>query len=116
MFVALIALLAQVETAWKEPGYFVIVLLGLLVLGGVGWLIAAVLGFARARAFGPSARWFSFASVCLILFHLHFILLGFGFLTRDNNLVFALLSFFNLFVVLAAFCAIMGFIRLTHPR
>jgi hypothetical protein len=26
------------------------------------------------------------------------------------------LTFFNLFVVLAAFCAIMGFVRLTNPR
>ncbi len=115
MFVALIALIAQVRTSFEEPGYFMIVLMTLLLLGAVAWLVAAVMGFARARAF-PAARWFSFASVCLILFHLQFILLGFGILTKDNNLVFGLLSFFNVFVVLAAFCAIMGFIRLTQPR
>jgi hypothetical protein len=75
-----------------------------------------VLGFARARAFGASARWFSFAAVCLILFHLQFIVLGFGFLTKDNSLVFTMLTFFNAFVLLAGICAIMGFIRLTSPR
>ena len=73
-------------------------------------------GFARAKAFGPSARWFSFGAVSLILFHLQFIALGFGLLTKDNSLVFGLLTFFNIFVIIAAFCAIMGFIRLTNPR
>jgi hypothetical protein len=116
MFMAVIAMLAQVETSFHEPSYFAPVMLGMLALGAVAWLIAAVLGFARSRAFGPSARWFSFAAVCLILFHLQFIGLGFGMLTKDNNLIFNILTFFNFFVVLAAICAIMGFIRLTSPR
>ncbi|MDQ2937154.1 MAG: hypothetical protein M3R67_06565 [Acidobacteriota bacterium] len=113
---ALIVMLAQVETTFHEPSYFAPVMLGMLALGAVAWLIAAVLGFARARAFGPSVRWFSFAAVCLILFHVQFIGLGFGMLTKDNNLIFSILTFFNVFVVLAAICAIMGFIRLTSPR
>ena len=116
MFMAVIAMLAQVETSFHEPSYFAPVMLGMLALGAVAWLIAAVLGFARSRAFGPSARWFSFAAVCLILFHLQFIGLGFGMITKDNNLIFNILTFFNFFVVLAAICAIMGFIRLTSPR
>ncbi len=112
----MLTMLAQVETSFKEPGYFAPIMLGMLVLGAVAWLVAAVLGFARARAFGSSTRWFSFAAVCLILFHLQFIVLGFGMLTKDNSLVFGILSFFNFFVLLAAVCAIMGFIRLTTPR
>jgi hypothetical protein len=32
------------------------------------------------------------------------------------DLVWGLLSFFNIFVVLAAICAIIGFVRLTDPR
>ena len=114
--ITMMATLAQVETTFREPGYFAGVMLVMLVLGAVAWLIAAVLGFARARAFGASARWFSFAAVCLILFHLQFIVLGFGVLTKDNSLVFGVLTFFNVFVLLAAVCAIMGFIRLTNPR
>ena len=114
--ITMIATLAQLETKFREPGYFAPVMLGMLMLGAVAWLIAAVLGFARARAFGHSARWFSFAAVCLILFHLQFIVLGFGVLTNDNSLVFGVLTFFNVFVLLAAVCAIMGFIRLTNPR
>src|SRR2546425_12738330 len=106
----------QVETTFNEPSYFFPVVLGSLVFGAILWLVAAVLGFARARAFGASARWFSFAAVCLILFHLQFIGLGFGMLTKDNDLIFSILTFFNFFVVLAAICAIMGFIRLTSPR
>ncbi len=112
----LIVMLAQAETTFREPGYFAPAILGMLALGAVTWLIAAVLGFARARAFGPSTRWFSFAAVCMLLFHLQFIGLGFGLLTKDNNLVFSILTFFNLFVVLGAICAIMGFIKLTNPR
>jgi len=89
---------------------------GMFLAGAIGWLIAAVLGFARARAFGPSARWFSFAAVCLLLFHVQFLAAGFGVLTNDSDLVFGILTFFNFFVLLAAGCAIMGFIKLTSPK
>jgi hypothetical protein len=114
--IAMLATLAQAETTFHPPGYFTPLIFGMLVLGAVAWLIAAVLGFARARAFGSSARWFSYAAVCLILFHLQFVLFGFSLLSEDNNLVFGILTFFNVFVVLGAVCAIMGFIRLTSPR
>ncbi len=117
MFTALTTIILQGgDATFHRPAYFGPTILGLFVAGAVAWLIAAVLGFARARAFGASTRWFSFAAVCLLLFHLQFLALGFGVLTNDNNLVFTLLTFFNLFVILAAICAIMGFIRLTSPR
>jgi uncharacterized membrane protein YhdT len=114
MFISV--MLAQVDTTFNKPTYFIPVFLGLFLLGAVAWLIAAVLGFARARAFGPSARWFSFAAVCLLLFHLQFIAVGFGVVTNDTSLAFSILTFFNVFVILGAVCAIMGFIRLTSPR
>jgi hypothetical protein len=104
----------------KQPGYFVPVFLGLLIAGGLGWLIAAVLGFARARAFGTSTRWFSFAAVCLLLYHIQFILLGIvavvGAQQNDFDSVLGFGAFFNVFVVLGAICAVMGFVRLTNPR
>ncbi len=106
----------QTETTFNEPSYFVPVILGLLVFGAILWLVAAVLGFARARAFGSSARWFSFAAVCLLLFHLQFLLLAFGLIIKDMRTVFGILTFFNIFVVLGAICVIMGFVRLTNPR
>jgi hypothetical protein len=102
-----------------QPGYFVPVLLGSLILGGVAWLVAAVLGFARARAFGASTRWFSFAAVCLLLYHVQFVLLGFvaimGAQQNDFDSVLKIGAFFNVFVVLGAGCAILGFVRLTNP-
>jgi hypothetical protein len=116
MFLASIVMLAQVETTANKPGYFIPVFLGMFLVGAVAWLIASVLGFARARAFGPSARWFSFAAVCLLLFHIQIIAVGFGMVTNDTSLAFSILTFLNLFVILGAFCAIMGFIRLTSPR
>ncbi len=104
----------------KQPGYFLPVLLGLLIAGGIGWLIAAVLGFARARAFGPSTRWFSFAAVCLLLYHIQFVLLGVvavvGAQQNDFDSVLGFGAFFNVFVVLGAICGVMGFVRLTNPR
>jgi len=111
-----LTVLLQTPTTFHQPSYFIPVFVGMFLAGAIAWLVAAVLGFARARAFGPSARWFSFAAVCLLLFHLQFLAAGFGVLTNDNNLVFSILTFFNLFVLLAAVCAIMGFIRLTNPR
>ena len=98
------------------PSYFPWVVLGLLGVGALGWLVAAVLGFARARAFGSSARWFALAAICLILFHLQLLVLGIGVAGNDTSLVLGVGAFLNLFVVLGALCAIVGFTRLTNPR
>lgn len=118
----LLLILFQTNIRATEPTYFFPIVLILLIAGGVGWLIAAVLGFARAPAYGPSARWFSYAAVCLILYHLHFVLFGVvmsvGLMQNSQDLSTALGvgAFFNLFVVLGAVCTIMGFVRLTTPR
>jgi hypothetical protein len=120
MFFPLLLLFQELRAT--KPNYFFLVTLLLLIAGGVGWLIAAVLGFARSPAFGPSARWFSYAAVCLILYHLHFLLFGvFVFLGMSQNSVdmttaLGVGAFFNMFVVLGAVCAIMGFVRMTSPR
>src|SRR6266404_9711931 len=112
-------LLLQAGLSAKQPAYFALVFIGLLILGGIAWLIAAVLGFARARAFGAATRWFSFAAVCLLIYHIQFILLGFlvilGAPRNDFDPVLNVGAFLNLFIVLGAFCAIMGFVRLTNP-
>jgi hypothetical protein len=120
MFPLLILLLQQLRAT--QPNFFFLVTLLLLIAGGVAWLIAAVLGFARSPAFGPTARWFSYAAVCLIIYHLHFLLFGvFVFLgmsqsSVDLTMALGVGAFFNLFVVLGAVCAIMGFVRMTNPR
>jgi uncharacterized membrane protein YhdT len=116
MLMASMLVLAQVDTTFNKPSYFIPVFLGMFLLGAVAWLVASVLGFARARAFGPSARWFSFAAVCLLLFHIQIIFVGFGVVTNDTSLAFSILTFLNLFIVLGAVCAIIGFIKLTSPR
>jgi hypothetical protein len=116
MFISLVMLFAQVANTFHQPSYFAPVMICMFLLGAIAWLVAAVLGFARARAFGPATRWFSFAAVCLLLFHIQFLALGFGVLTNDTNFVFTVLTFFNFFVILGAVCAIIGFIRLTNPR
>ena len=108
--------LMQVDATFNKPAYFIPVFLGMFLLGAVAWLIAVVLGFARSRAFGPSARWFSFAAVCLLMFHIQIIFVGFGVVTNDTSLALSILTFLNLFVVLGAVCAIIGFIKLTSPR
>jgi hypothetical protein len=116
MLAASMVMLAQVETTFTKPTYFIPVFLAMFLIGAVAWLVASVLGFARARAFGPSARWFTFAAVCLLLFHIQIIAVGFGVVTNDTSLAFSILTFLNLFVILGAFCAIMGFIKMTSPR
>lgn len=104
----------------RQPSYFVPVLLGSLVAGGVFWLIAVVLGFARARAFGASTRWFSLSALCLLIYHIQFLLLGMvavmGAQANDFDSVLSFGAFFNIFVVFGAVCAVMGFVRLTNPR
>ena len=39
-----------------------------------------------------------------------------SYILKDMKMAFAILTFFNGFVVVGAFCAIMGFVRLTSPR
>jgi hypothetical protein len=109
-------MLAQMDTTFNKPTYFLPVFLGVFVVGAVASLVAAVLGFARARAFGPSARWFSFAAVCLLLFHIQILAIGFGAISNYSDLAFGMVAFFNIFIILGAVCVIMGFIRLTNPR
>src|ERR1051325_12096881 len=103
------SIMLQTGVSANQPAYFAAVLIGSLILGGVGWLVAAVLGVARARAFGASTRWFSFAAVCLLIYHIQFLLLGFiavmGVQQNDFDSVLAFGAFFNLFVVLGAVCA-----------
>jgi hypothetical protein len=119
---SLCLLLAQTETHATQPGYFAPVALILLIAGGLAWLIAAVLGFGRARTFGAHARWFALAAVCLIIYHLQFVLLGiiaireFRRGNNDYGMMLNFGAFFNLFIVIGAVCAIIGFIKMRTVR
>ncbi len=113
---SLLAFQAQADQAYRAPTYFIPVALLLLSLGALGWLVAAVLGFTRARVLGASARWFALASVCLLIYHLQWVLLAVGIMDQGTDMVLSVGAFFNLFVVLAAVCAIIGFTRFTNPR
>jgi hypothetical protein len=104
-------------TPLRLPSYFPWVVLGLLGVGGLGWLIAAALGFARARAYGEPARWFAVSAVCLLLYHVQwFVFAVYGINERDSTSVIGVAAFFNLFVALGAVCAIVGFTRMTGPK
>lgn len=114
MLIASLITLVQMET-YRTPSYFGPTVLVLLGGGALAWLIAAVLGFSRARAFGPATRWFASSAVCLLIYHLQFLVLAFGAYQNDSDLVLGVGAFFNLFVALGAVCSIIGFLRLTDP-
>ncbi|MCA1849858.1 MAG: hypothetical protein LC672_02095, partial [Acidobacteria bacterium] len=108
---------AQIESSGGGlPAYFTFVFVGLVLLGALLWLVAAVLGFSRARAFGASARWFAFAAVCLLIYHLQWIVAAFALSQNDWRLALGVVAFLNLFIALGAICAVIGFLRLTNPR
>ena len=110
-------ILAQNEaTVYNLPQYFTWVFGFLLIAGGLGWLVATVLGFARARAFGLSTRWFALGAACLILYHAHWLALIFSIASQNGNIIFPILASLNLFVVLGAVCTIIGFARMNSPR
>ncbi len=101
----------------RLPAYFPWVVLGLLGVGGLGWLIAAALGFARARAYGEPARGFAVSAVCLLLYHVQwFVFAVYGINERNTENVVGVAAFFNLFVALGAVCAVVGFARMNAPR
>ena len=96
---------------------FIWIVTALLGLGGLGWLMAAALGFARARAYGEPARWFALSAVCLLLYHVQwFVFAVYGYKEKNTGNVVGVAAFFNLFVVLGAVCAIVGFARMNAPR
>lgn len=101
----------------RIPAYFPWVALGLLAVGGLGWLIAAVLGFARARAYGESPRWFAISAVCLLLNQVQWVVFAiYGASERNLENVVGMASFFNLFIALGAIFAIVGFMRMNDGR
>jgi uncharacterized membrane protein YhdT len=94
-----------------------LVFLMLFVGALIGWLVAAVLGFARARAFGPSTRWFAFSCLCLLGFNLHIVAVAvLGMTETDPEKVISFGAFSPLFLLLGSVSAIIGFLRLTNPR
>ena len=110
-------MLAQSEASvYSLPSYFTPLFAALLIAGALGWLVAVVLGFARARAFGASTRWFSLAALSLLLYHLQWAALVFTITLNDAKVIFLVLATLNLFVVLGAVCTVIGFVRLTAPR
>ena len=95
-----------------------VVVFFVLFFGGLlGWLVASILGFARARAFGPATRWFAFSCVCLLGFYLHLLAVAvFGMNETDPEKVISFGVFSLLFLMLGSICAVIGFLRLTNPR
>ena len=95
------------------------VLVFLILFAGslLGWIVASVLGFARARAFGPSTRWFAFSCLCLLGFNLHLVAVALlGRVETDPEKVLSFGAFSPLFLLLGSISAIIGFLRLTNPR
>ena len=95
----------------------VVVIIILLAAGTLGWLVAVALGFARARAFGPSTRWFALSALFVLIYHFHLVAFALlGSVEKDVEKLLTFGAFFNVWVVLASVCAVVGFLRLTNPR
>ncbi len=112
-----LATLMLAQTVPRFASSYAVLFVVLFVAGTLGWLIAAVLGFARARAFGASTRWFACAAVCLLITYLYLIAFAWvGMTETDLDKLLSFGSFIILFPALGAACAIIGFVRLTNPR
>ena len=100
-----------------NAGITFFVIISLVAAGLLVWLVAAVLGFARARAFRPSTRWFALSALFVLLYHLYLVAFSIlGAWERDVEKLLSIGAFFNLWIVLGGICAIIGFLRLTNPR
>jgi uncharacterized membrane protein SirB2 len=109
--------LAQAEPAMRLYTNFIWIVAGLLGVGGLGWLIATALGFARARAYGEPARWFAVSAMCMLLYHVQWLVLAiYGLKNTNPEDLRNLFAFFNLFIALGAVCAIVGFARMKVPK
>ncbi len=116
MLMTILLAQAQLEAGNPTlPAYFTLIFVGLVVAGALGWLAATVLGFSRGRAFGPAIRWFAFAAVCLLIYHLQWLVAAFALSRNDWQMALGIVAFLNLFIVIGAICAVLGFLRLTKP-
>jgi hypothetical protein len=116
-----LTLLALQDVRYTQPSsFFTYAVLLLVVLGIVGWLVAVILGFGRIKRFGPAARWFVLSALCVLLFHVHlivFVVITAVMAAKGGDIAPALKFgfFFNLFIVLGAIFAIMGFNEMKNP-
>jgi hypothetical protein len=62
----LLFMLLQPQLRATQPTYFLLVVVLLLIAGGVGWLIAAVLGFARGTRFRAVAGVRAFSALVFL--------------------------------------------------
>lgn len=114
-------LLALQDVRYTQPSaMFTYAVIILVVLGVALWLMAMVLGFMRAKTFGPAVRWFAMSAACVFLFHLHLIafvvvLVVIAANKGDASPALKFGFFFNVFIVLGALCAIMGFNQMKAP-
>jgi len=102
----------QAAQVYDLPSYFLPIFSVLMIGGALCWLIAAVIGFGRARAFGPHVRWFALAAACLFLYQIHFLLMSFASISGKGSLAFPLITSLNLFILLGAICAVIGFMKM----
>ena len=102
----------QVSQVYGLPSYFLPAFIALLIGGALAWLVATVLGFGRARTHGAHARWFALSAACLFIYHLHLLAMSFASISGRGALAFPLITFLNLFILLAAICAIIGFVKM----
>lgn len=117
MLLTLTNALAQAEPPTQLYTRFIWTVAGLLAIGGLGWLIATALGFARARAYGESARWFAVSAACMLLYHVQWLVLAlYGLKSTNRDDLANLFAFFNLFIALGSVCAIVGFSRMNAPK
>lgn len=117
MLIAAPLILAQDDaTVYNLPPYFIWVFGIMLIAGGLGWLIATVLGFARAREFGASTRWFAIAGACLILYHAHWLAFVLSIASENPGIIFPILASLHLFIILGAVFTIIGFAQLNKTR
>ena len=112
-------MLAQADTEYSQvilPKYFVPIFFILLVAGVLACLIAAVLGFGRSRAHGEGGRWFALAAVCLVIYHIQLLVMGFAAYKGNASIAFPLITALNLFIFLAAICIIFGFYKMKSAK
>jgi protein-S-isoprenylcysteine O-methyltransferase Ste14 len=106
--------LAQTTSSiYNQPGYFVPIFFFFLFAGGILALVAFIYGRSRVKKAGPAAKWFSLASLGILLYYLQWLGLAFALLKQNMSVIWLMLSFHTLFLFVAAICTIAGFKQMT---
>lgn len=111
-FAATLLLLQESTSVYQQPSYFAPAFIAIWLVGLVVCLGATIVGF---KTIDKTAYWFRLAGLFLLLYFLQWFIFVFAIVKQNQSFIWGLMVFFNVPLVLAAACILVGLMNLKSP-